>query len=162
MKPVKLELKGFTSFREKTSLDFSGLDLFAITGPTGAGKTSLLDAMTYALYGKTPRLGKAAAELISQGEPALNVSLEFRAGPELYRVTRTLDEDAQSARGREEEQRKLAEGFAEEVRDRAVRLDVLNGQRLFERLGFRTSSGATMAVAPAGREAPAPVRGAEK
>jgi exonuclease SbcC len=53
MRPMKLELEGFTSFRERTEIDFRGFDLFAITGQTGAGKTSLLDAMTYALYGRT-------------------------------------------------------------------------------------------------------------
>ena len=45
MRPVKLALEGFTAFRERTCLDFTGLDLFAITGPTGAGKSSLIDAI---------------------------------------------------------------------------------------------------------------------
>ena len=70
MRPMKLELEGFTSFRERTEIDFRGFDLFAITGQTGAGKTSLLDAMTYALYGRTSRLNKAGKDLISQGADA--------------------------------------------------------------------------------------------
>ena len=39
MRPVRLELKGFTSFRDDQAIDFDGLDLFAIAGPTGSGKS---------------------------------------------------------------------------------------------------------------------------
>jgi exonuclease SbcC len=98
MKPAKLELKGFTCFREKCEIDFSRFDLFAITGQTGAGKTSLLDAMTFALYGKTARLGKAGRELISQGAVGLSVTLRFRSGAEEYRVTRAIDSTSAHAR----------------------------------------------------------------
>jgi DNA repair protein SbcC/Rad50 len=58
MRPIELLLEGFTSFRREQRLDFSELDLFAIVGATGAGKSSLLDAMTYALFGTTIRSGK--------------------------------------------------------------------------------------------------------
>ena len=57
MRPLRLEVGGFTSFAEKQVVDFSGLDLFAITGPTGAGKSSLIDALVFALYGQVPRVG---------------------------------------------------------------------------------------------------------
>src|SRR6185436_1255221 len=56
LKPLRLELEGFTSFRDGTVLELEGLDLFAITGPTGAGKSSLIDAMVFALYGQVPRV----------------------------------------------------------------------------------------------------------
>ena len=98
MRPMKLELEGFTSFRERTEIDFHSFDLFAITGPTGAGKTSLLDAMTYALYGKTSRLNKAGKDLISQGAARMSVSLGFRAGRDEYRVSRAIDGAAATAR----------------------------------------------------------------
>jgi len=45
MRPQKLEVEGFTAFRQRTCIDFSNLDLFAITGQTGAGKSSLIDAI---------------------------------------------------------------------------------------------------------------------
>ena len=48
MKPLRLEIQGFTVFREKTSVNFEGRSLFAITGSIGAGKSSLLDAMMWA------------------------------------------------------------------------------------------------------------------
>ena len=98
MRPMKLDLEGFTSFRQRTEIDFRGFDLFAITGPTGAGKTSLLDAMTYALYGKTSRLNKAGKDLVSQGAAGMSVSLLFRAGRDEYRVSRAVHGAAVTAR----------------------------------------------------------------
>ena len=55
MRPERLEVEGFTAFRETVAVDFDGTDLFAFTGPTGSGKSSLIDAMTFALYGSIPR-----------------------------------------------------------------------------------------------------------
>ncbi|MBL8209600.1 MAG: SMC family ATPase [Bryobacterales bacterium] len=90
MRPIALSLEGFTSFPARTDVQFSGLDLFAISGPTGAGKTSLLDAMLYALYGRTPRLGeKEARRLVSQGAVAVKVALEFEAHGRRYKIART-------------------------------------------------------------------------
>jgi exonuclease SbcC len=89
MRPISLEIEGFTSFRERVVIDFSKFDLFAITGPTGAGKTSIIDAMIYALYGYTPRLGKQSiSELISQGADRLKVLLEFSSGKQRFRIAR--------------------------------------------------------------------------
>jgi exonuclease SbcC len=98
MRPMKLELEGFTSFRERTEIDFGGFDLFAITGQTGTGKTSLLDAMTYALYGRTSRLNKAGKDLVSQGAAGMSVSLRFRAGRDEYQVSRAIHEFGATAR----------------------------------------------------------------
>ncbi|MBI4906499.1 MAG: SMC family ATPase [Acidobacteria bacterium] len=89
MRPVRLELEGFTSFAARSEIDFANLDLFAITGPTGAGKTSLLDAILYALYGITPRLGEKEVErLIHIGSKSLHVSLTFSILGRQHRVTR--------------------------------------------------------------------------
>lgn len=89
MRPLELQLEGFTSFRNAQRIDFAPLDLFAITGPTGAGKSSLLDAMTFALYGLTLRSGKIAGEVVSQGAQALKVSFRFAVRGGEYRATRT-------------------------------------------------------------------------
>lgn len=89
MRPVSLQIKGFTSFRDEQRVDFEGLDLFAIAGPTGSGKSSMLDAMTYALFGYVERVGKQCSQLISQGQPRMAVTLEFAVGEERFRVTRT-------------------------------------------------------------------------
>ncbi|MBI4213294.1 MAG: SMC family ATPase [Chloroflexi bacterium] len=87
MRPLTLKLEGFTAFREPTCLDFTDLDLFAITGPTGAGKSSLIDAIGYALYGKVSRVPNIGA-CISQGMSRTWVELEFLAGADQYRVHR--------------------------------------------------------------------------
>ncbi|MDW8153620.1 MAG: SMC family ATPase [Armatimonadota bacterium] len=89
MRPLRLLLEGFTCFKEGQSLDFAHLDLFAITGPTGAGKTSLLDAMIFALYGRIPRVGRRYAELISLGRDRMSVVLEFQLLDRRFRVGRT-------------------------------------------------------------------------
>ncbi len=88
MRPLTLELEGFTAFRQKTCLDLSNLDLFAITGPTGAGKSSLIDAIAYALYGRVPRVANQIGACLSQGLQRMYVQLEFQAGHERYRVFR--------------------------------------------------------------------------
>ncbi|HLF80111.1 MAG TPA: SMC family ATPase, partial [Dehalococcoidia bacterium] len=88
MRPQKLEVEGFTAFRQRTCIDFSNLDLFAITGQTGAGKSSLIDAICYALYGATPRMRDKVGSCISPGLPALQVVLEFEANGSRFRVLR--------------------------------------------------------------------------
>ena len=88
MRPLRLELRGFTSFRESAVVDFEGRRLFAITGPTGAGKSSLLDAITWALYGEAPRVGRATRQLITHGARSMAVRFDFSVRGERYRVSR--------------------------------------------------------------------------
>ncbi|HZD18924.1 MAG TPA: SMC family ATPase, partial [Actinomycetota bacterium] len=89
MRPLRLELKGFTAFRDAQEIDFEGLDLFAISGPTGSGKTSILDAITYALFGYIDRVGKQAGQFISQGQPRMAVTFDFAVDGDRWRVTRS-------------------------------------------------------------------------
>lgn len=91
MKPVRLELQGFTAFREPAILDFEGRRLFVITGPTGAGKSSLLDAMTWALFGQVPRVGTSVGQLIAQGVSTMQVLLEFETRGRRFRIARRAD-----------------------------------------------------------------------
>lgn len=92
MKPLKLVLEGFGTYGQRQEISFDGLSLFAISGPTGSGKSLLLDAMTYALYGQTSRLGSRGLDiLISPGSSRLMVELEFEAGGERWRVLRTAE-----------------------------------------------------------------------
>ncbi len=55
MRPVRLEMAGFGAFREPTAIDFSDIDYLALVGPTGSGKSTVIDAMCFALYGSVPR-----------------------------------------------------------------------------------------------------------
>lgn len=91
MRPLRLELGGFARFRERQVISFEDLELFAISGPTGAGKTLILDALSFALYGVTPRLSQKLDGLISSGSDRLLVDLQFEAGAGTFRVTRTME-----------------------------------------------------------------------
>lgn len=97
MRPLRLEVSGLTCFRDQVAIDFSRLELVAIEGPTGAGKSSLLDAMILALFGVVPRMGaRNLGELISHGRTALAVTLDFVVRGEHWRVTRTLSRNRPS------------------------------------------------------------------
>ena len=61
MRPVQLDIAGFASFRDPAVVDFTGADYFALVGPTGSGKSTVIDAMTFALYGSAPRWGRRNA-----------------------------------------------------------------------------------------------------
>jgi len=61
MRPVRLELNGFAGFRAPTVVDFTDTDYFALVGPTGSGKSTILDALTFALYGSAYRWGRSNA-----------------------------------------------------------------------------------------------------
>ena len=52
MIPITLHISGFLSYRDPVDIDFTGLDLACISGANGAGKSSLLDAITWVLFGQ--------------------------------------------------------------------------------------------------------------
>ena len=92
MRPIKLEVQGFTSFRDQTVVDFADADLFVLTGATGSGKSSLLDAITFALYGSIPRLDdqRMVAPVISKGLLESRVRLDFAVGQSRYTAVRVI------------------------------------------------------------------------
>lgn len=92
MRPLALEVEGLTAFRHPQSVDLADLDLFVITGPTGAGKSSVLDAMTLALYGRVCRAERPAElkDLITHNSKVAKVQLDFEVGGKRYRITRRL------------------------------------------------------------------------
>ncbi|MFO0983379.1 MAG: SMC family ATPase [Planctomycetota bacterium] len=98
MRPLCLTIENLTCFRDRQVIDFTGLQLFAIAGPTGAGKSSLLDAIIFALYRRVPRVGKSVSELIAAGRKAMTVVFEFRAGGRDYRLTRSAKRAGGAAR----------------------------------------------------------------
>ena len=85
---MRLELEGFGPYRERQGVDFSDVELFAITGPTGSGKSTLLDAMAFALYGVVPRVGRNVGSLVHPGASEARVRLTFQVGGRVYRVER--------------------------------------------------------------------------
>lgn len=89
MRPVRVEVEGFSAYREPVEVDFEGVDFFSLAGPTGSGKSSLIDAMIFALYGRVPRLGgNAVAPAISAGADRARVRLDFEVGGKVYTAAR--------------------------------------------------------------------------
>ncbi len=94
MRLHRLEIEGFGPFRERQYVDFDDFaadGLFLISGRTGAGKSSILDAITFALYGSIPRYSSGEKRLRSDHsapEEPTEVVLEFSAGEHRYRVIR--------------------------------------------------------------------------
>lgn len=94
MKPIKLIFSGLHSYRNKQQIDFEALGadgLFGIFGSTGSGKSSILDAITLALYGGVDRASNNTRGIINQLEKTLEVSFEFELGLEQYLVERRYD-----------------------------------------------------------------------
>ncbi len=91
MRPERLEIEGFTAFRERVEIDFSDADLFVLVGPTGSGKSSIIDAVIFALYGSIPRLRKGRVEpVISLGAQRARIRFEFSVGGTRYSATRVV------------------------------------------------------------------------
>lgn len=88
MRPIELTIKDFRSFQGRHRFSFDGRRLVAVAGPIGAGKTSILDAIAFALYGQTPKLGRASAALINQEAVEMTVRLRFRVGSSAWEVER--------------------------------------------------------------------------
>ncbi|HEY42702.1 MAG TPA: SMC family ATPase [Anaerolineae bacterium] len=86
MIPIELELYNFLAYRDPGPLNFEGLHIACLAGPNGAGKSSLLDAITWALWGKA-RVN-APDDLIHQGQTEMRVALTFDLGGSLFRVIR--------------------------------------------------------------------------
>ena len=87
MRPLRVSIAGLRSFRARVDLDFDDRMQIAVIGDTGAGKSSILEAMTYALYGRTAA-GSAKQELINDNSDVMRVVLRFRVAGEEWEVTR--------------------------------------------------------------------------
>ncbi|MFC0189192.1 AAA family ATPase [Fictibacillus aquaticus] len=96
MKPISLTVAGLQSFREPQTIPFSELcsgGVFGIFGPTGSGKSTILDAITLALYGKVERANGGTNGIMNNSEDKLSVSFTFalNSGAEVkeYKVERS-------------------------------------------------------------------------
>ena len=102
MRPVRLELHGFTAFREEVVIDFAGAELFALSGPTGAGKSSIIDGMCFALYGSVPRLDRrTVAPVISTGKVEARIRFDFTIGERAFTAVRVVRRTATGATTKE-------------------------------------------------------------
>jgi len=107
MKILSVEMEGFGPFRAAQGVDFRAFDdsgIFLIGGRTGAGKSTILDAICFALYGSVPRYdGYSGAPRLRSDhceiDEVTRVTLQFEANDEIYRVTRNPEFERPKTRG---------------------------------------------------------------
>lgn len=113
MRPLRLVLTAFGPFARREEIDFTRLPpdaLFLIHGPTGAGKTSILDGICYALYGETSGSERSAKEMRSHhaaDDTLTEVEFEFALGRKRYRVRRSPEQERAALRGKKEQRVKI-------------------------------------------------------
>jgi len=95
VRPVRLLLDGFGCYRQAAEADFSDVDFFALVGPTGSGKSTLIDGLCFALYGTVPRWGKenSIAQALAPAANACRVCLVFEVAGKRYGAVRALTRD---------------------------------------------------------------------
>lgn len=128
MRPVRLDMEGFASFRQRVEIDFVDADLFVLSGSTGAGKSSVIDAITFALYGTVPRYDHQTLvwPVISQGLNEAKVRLDFVVGALVYSAVRVVKRTANGATTKEarleDATGRVLAGTADELSDSVERL----------------------------------------
>ncbi|GHT85396.1 nuclease SbcCD subunit C [Spirochaetia bacterium] len=104
MRPLKLTMENFGPFLGRTVIDFTLLDeIFLITGKTGSGKTSIFDAICFALYGTVPgsrqgHINRLRSDYAGENQECL-VSLEFSLGEKRYQIDRSPKQEKLKKRG---------------------------------------------------------------
>ena len=119
MKPIKLTMSAFGPYREETIIDFEKLGksgLFLVTGDTGAGKTSIFDAISFALFNDVSGSNRPISSLRSDFATTEDtyVELVFEHKNKIYTVRRTPPYERQKSRG---------EGFTKNVADASLIYD---------------------------------------
>ncbi len=117
MKIRKITIRNLNSLRQEESIDFMEVPLvntglFAIIGETGAGKSTILDAITLALYGKMPR-NKNVKEVLSYGSAEALAEVEFEHGAQLYRAKWMLHRSRGKVDGKIQEPKRVLEKWSE-------------------------------------------------
>ena len=90
MRPLELVINGFRSYDEETRFDWRDRHLVGVVGPIGSGKSSILDAIAFALYGKTPSFAGNTSALINQRQQLAQVQLTFRVDGHAWQVVRAI------------------------------------------------------------------------
>lgn len=105
MRPLKLTMSAFGPYAGVETIDFGKLkdkNIFLITGPTGAGKTTIFDALSYALFGEASGSSRDKDSLRSDfalPETATYIELEFELREKVYKITRFPQQERKKARG---------------------------------------------------------------
>ena len=149
MRPLRIAIEGLRSFRSAVSIDFAGRGHLAIVGDTGAGKSSILEAMTYALYGQTTFTAHANQELMNDTSTHLRVVLRFEVSGETCEVARTLRRGGDGTVGQPQARfRRL--GTAGETVEQVEQVRRVN-DRVKELIGLDSSAFLRTVILPQGR-----------
>ncbi len=127
MRPRELKLRGFRSYAEEMTFSWEGRNLVGVVGPTGSGKSSILDAISFALYGKTPRIERDTKSLINQRRDVLQAELVFDVDGATYKAVRTLRKGGASAHALYRIDDGVDVPLADRVQEMAERVEALLG-----------------------------------
>jgi DNA repair exonuclease SbcCD ATPase subunit len=94
MIPLRISMKGFLSYQAEQTLDLSDLPLCMLSGRNGTGKSSVFDAMTFALFGEHRNGAQHNEDLINKKSDAASVELEFQCGGSVYSIRRNVGRKA--------------------------------------------------------------------
>ncbi|WP_257311476.1 AAA family ATPase [Geothrix fuzhouensis] len=161
MKPLRLTLEAFGPYAGRQELDFADLgdqSFFLIHGPTGAGKTSILDGISYALYGQTSGGQRETRDLRSHFATAdlpTCVTFDFALGGKTYRVERTPEQQVPKQRGGGTKKQLYAAHLWELVDGAEVPLatekPTVVDAKVADLLGFKASQFRQVVLLPQGR-----------
>lgn len=123
MIPQRVKLAGFLSYKEEQDIPFEGASIWMLAGMNGSGKSSIFDAVTYALFGHHRGGSQNAVELINKDSTALTVEFDFLLDGVVHRIRRTLKRSARgTASGTQQIFRKVADDW-EAVEDTNKKVD---------------------------------------
>src|ERR1041385_8256107 len=98
MVPLRVYVKGFLSYREAAEFDFSDRPLWMLCGDNGAGKSSVFDAITFALFREHRGGGQNATDLINWHGDGFVVECDFQVANDKYRARRTVERNGGTTR----------------------------------------------------------------
>ena len=148
MRPLELTVEGLRSFRSAVTLDLRDRDQIAVVGDTGAGKSSIIEAITYALYGQ-PTFSGLNRELMNDTATTLRVALRFRVAGAEWEAVRTLRRRGSGAVGAQNAQLRGfdAKGELQEMVEQARRVN----DRIEALIGLDRDAFLRTTVLPQGR-----------
>ncbi|QZA33246.1 AAA family ATPase [Hydrogenibacillus sp. N12] len=130
MRPLRLEFEGLHSYREKAIIDFRPLTragLFGIFGPTGSGKSTILDAITLALYGTVVRAERGTSGILNVDADGLAVAFDFALAGTAYRVERRYRRPSGRGERLDGERKEAGDGASFGLKNESARLLRLKG-----------------------------------
>src|SRR5580658_9911096 len=108
MIPQRVKLSGFLSYKEEQEIRFDESPLWMLSGSNGSGKSSIFDAVTYALFGHHRGGSQSAVELINKDSNTLSVEFDFTVEKQLYRIKRTVRRRASGVASTQQVMRRVA------------------------------------------------------